>query len=237
MAADHRTRFFDLEPLAETAFKDVFRRSFDRPGFALLPLGRDLSTQELRAAMIDFKDALARCSLRRDRRPLAFRSLARFDQQNTTKFHLDGGPSESYLMLGYEPTQVRSTLAMADYTQAAFRLGIEPAEFLDRHNPMYKAGEDLLRPFVRVLDRFDPSAAQIVLINNSSLPFRADGSHVLGVMHQATIPDPLPNERRIINSTMIVPRDRLDVPEPSPELEALFVSTDRIDGPLAGSGY
>ena len=72
--------------------------------------------------------------------------MARFDQQETTKFHLDGAPEQSMLMLGYEPSRVVSRLFLADYTRAASDLGITPQLFLTEFNPMYRAEIEKLSP-------------------------------------------------------------------------------------------
>src|SRR5262245_7439710 len=97
--------------------------------------------------------------------------MARFDQQETTKFHLDGAPDASMLMLGYEPSSVRSRLFLADYTRATFDLGIAPQQFLQEFNPMYRRGEKLLSRYVTELPQPADGHARILLINNSSLPF------------------------------------------------------------------
>jgi len=64
--------------------------------------------------MLDLKKGWSEVSVRRGRLPFTFRSLARFDQQETTKFHLDGAPEQSMLVLGYEPSRVQSRLPTAD---------------------------------------------------------------------------------------------------------------------------
>ena len=159
---------------------------------------------------------------------LRFHSLARFDQQTTTKFHLDGGPDESILMLGYEPTQVQSAVALADYTLAAHDLGITPQDFMDQHNPMFSSGEKLLAKYICPLIEFDATRFQIVLINNSRLSWFPDCRHSLGVLHQATILNPDPNQSRIINSTMlaIIPTDA--VPNVSDAEIRQFTTTEAV---------
>src|SRR5205814_4714013 len=67
-----------------------------------------------------------------------------------------------------EPSEVHSELAIADYSRAACELGIAPQRFLVEHNPMFAEGERLLAPFVTRLPRFDPTAAQVLLVNNRS---------------------------------------------------------------------
>src|SRR2546423_691115 len=116
--------------------------------------------------------------------------MARFDQQDTTKFHLDGAPEQSMLMLGYEPSQVQSRLFLGDYTRAAFDLGITPQQFLQDYNPMLRKGEELLARYATELPQPEPGHARILLINNSSLPFTEARSNPLGVMHRAIIVTP-----------------------------------------------
>src|SRR5262249_45055580 len=149
------------------------------------------------------KEALDELYHRATAKHLVYLSMARFNQQVTTKFHLDGAPEEAYLMLGYEPTVVQSTLSIADYTRAAHAWGIEPRTLLSDFNPMYADHAQRLPPYVTRLEGFDPTASQILVINNSSLPYRQDGENTLGVMHQATILTPLPEKNRIVNSTMV----------------------------------
>ena len=128
-------------------------------------------------------------------------SMGRFNQQTTTKHHLDGAPDESFLMLGYEPSEVESRLYLSDYTKLSHDLNIAPKTYLDAHNPMFKEGEEMLSGYITEVEGFDNKHFQIVLINNSSLPF--DGSNTLGVLHKAVVSNPQPDKDRIINSTMI----------------------------------
>ena len=183
-------------------FQDVFRTDFASPGFALWNLGA-ISSAELRRRMVELKLDLADQYRERFGRHLGYLSVARFNQQVTTKFHLDGAPDESYLMLGYEPTVVRSEIAFADYTHAAFEVGVTPREYLERFNPMYAVHADRLAPYISRLDAFDPSSAQILLINNSAQAYVPGRMASLGVMHQATIPIVMPDESRVVNSAML----------------------------------
>lgn len=150
--------------------------------------------------------------------------MARFDQQETTKFHLDGAPDQSMLMLRYEPSRVRSRLFLADYTRAAFDLGITPQQFLTDFNPMYKKGEEMLGRYVTELPQPTEGHSRILLINNSSLPFTEARTNALGVMHNAIIVTPDDADRRIVNSTMLaVGGEEIGV-----EKQEEFVATDEI---------
>src|SRR5207244_9200311 len=113
----------------EKVFDLVWRFDFKAPGFALLDIEAEVDSHTLRSWMVALKQRLSEIAVHRGRKPFLFRSLARFDQQVTTNFHLDGAPAESMLILGYEPSKVESCLFLADFTRAAFDLGITPERF------------------------------------------------------------------------------------------------------------
>jgi hypothetical protein len=184
-------------------YENVCRTDFDAPGFCLIDLGPDSSSQALREFMLRLKRGLAEVHRARPRRDLVFVSMGRFDQQVTTKLHRDGGPEESLLMLGYEPSEVTAEVALADYSKCAHELGLTPAEFLDQHNPMFGPGEELLRPYTTRVECFSNRSYQILLINNSIAPYSRDGSAWQGVLHTATIHNPAEQLRRVVNSTML----------------------------------
>ncbi len=163
--------------------------------------------------MVDLKQALARIHESVRGQTLTYLSAARFDQQTTTRPHLDGGPPECFLMLGYEPTEVDSELEISDYTKCAFDLGLSPQEFMARHNPMFHAGYELLRPYATRIPCFAKAAFQIICINNSSTEVSRENPTWQGTLHTATILTPDESKRRIINSTMIA-----SVPIGTPDL-------------------
>ncbi len=210
--------------VAERAFDLVWRLDFTAPGFAVLDTGPGVDSHTLRSWMVSLKDRLSEIGVSRGRGRFVYKSMARFDQQETTKFHLDGAPEQSMLMLGYEPSRVRSRLFMADYPRAAFDLGITPQQFLTDFNPMYKKGEELLGRYVTELPQPTEGHSRILLINNSSLPFTEARTNPLGVMHKAIIVTPDDAERRIVNSTMLaVGGEEIGV-----EKQEEFVRTDEI---------
>ena len=211
--------------LAEKALDRVWRFNFTTPGFCLLDVGPGVDAHTLRSWMVALKEQLSAIAVRRGGQPFAYRSLGRFDQQDTTKFHLDGAPEQSMLMLGYEPSRVRSRLFLADYTQAAFDRGITPLQFLQDFNPMYRRGEELLRDYTTQLPEPGEGHCRILLINNSALPYSDARQNALGVMHKAEMVNPTASERRIVNSTMLVEGEEDQVAR---DQQAEFVSTDRI---------
>jgi hypothetical protein len=186
----------------EKVFDLVWRFEFTAPGFAIIDVGV-VDSHTLRLQMVNLKRRFSETAVRRGLKPFVYRSLGRFDQQETTKLHLDGAPTESLLMLGYEPSTIHSRLFLADYTRAAFDLGVSIASFLQDFNPMFKKGEELLQRYVTELPQPTEGHSRILLINNSSLPFVESRTNSLGVMHQATIINPNDSQTRIINSTML----------------------------------
>lgn len=222
----------DIGRLAEWMYSRALRETFDAPGFALIQFLPSLASADLRRIMVGLKRTMS--SLHRGRlgRELCYRSMGRFNQQTTTKFHLDGAPEQSFLMLGYEPSDVDSELAMADYSRAAFDLSLTPAEFLERHNPMFPAQEMKLTGYITRLTAFDRRRPQIVCINNSRQPFVPQAGHQLGVFHQATIVQPRSDAARIVNSTMIGICPDLTGETFSPESQLEFQQTDRVSGSL-----
>jgi len=200
--------------LVESVHRKVCRIGFDQPGFCLVDLGREVSSAGQRGLMVELMRALAEHERESAGRRLAYQSATRFDQQGTTKLHRDGGPDECFLMLGYEPTPVPSEVALADSALCAVDLGITEQELLERHNPMFFEGEELLRPYTTRLEAFDRTAFQILLVNNSMTA--SDGgprSPWKGVLHTATILAPDPSASRVINSSLIVSLPE-GVPEP-----------------------
>jgi hypothetical protein len=226
----------ELEEASNELYRLVFRRDFSNPGFGLLTFRQPITSHELRRFMVSLKESLAERFFRETGRHLVYRSLARFNQQLTTKFHLDGSPPEAYLMLGYEPSEVPSSLSFADCTRAAFDSDITPAQLLSDFNPMFGPHEDRLMPYVTRLEEFDPSRSQIVLVNNSSLPFVEGERNSLGVMHRATILHKMADRSRVINSTMLVPADDAHEQTMGVDTQRAFVETDEVAGIITPSG-
>lgn len=209
---------------AESVYEAVWRFDFAAPGFRWLDAGA-VDSHALRAWMVGLKERLSEVNVRRTGRGFAFRSLGRFDQQETTKFHLDGAPDQSLLMLGYEPSGVRSRLSLADYTRAAHDLGLTPQRFLAAHNPMYRAGEERLAGYVAELPPPPAGHAGILLVNNSSLPYTPARTNALGVLHKAEILNPTAAARRVVNSALLVVGEADEI---GPDRQHEFVTTDRL---------
>jgi hypothetical protein len=191
----------NLRVLATVVYDRVCRTNFDAPGFCLVDVGATVSSETLRRLMVALVDEMRQIHEQKAGRDLVAISAARFDQQVTTKLHRDGGPDECFLVLGYERSGVEATLAIADYSRCAYELGLTPAEFLDQHNPMFGAGEELLAPYTTPVACFTSASNEILLINNSAAPLSEESWQ--GVLHTATILNPDDSRRRVVNSMMV----------------------------------
>jgi hypothetical protein len=134
---------------------------------------------------------------------LHFVSVSRFDQQNPTRPHRDGGPDASILLLGYEPTEVKSRLSLLDYTRAAVDRDMTPAAFLDCCNPAFGGDPELLRDYIIPVEGFDSEQFQILIVNNSQLPYEQRERGMLGLLHHAVVDTPLPGRERCIDSLLM----------------------------------
>lgn len=230
-ALNHLIECTDVLQIVETVFERVFRTELGQPGFAVLVMPQDFSSQELRQSMTVLKERLSELHAMKWGEALEYLSLGRFDQQNSTKLHLDGAPVRSFLMLGYEPTKVRSEFQIADFSRCACDMGLSPAEFMSQHNPMFSAGAELLRNYVSNITNWHEDCSRIVIINNSIAEPGMHGA-TYGVLHGALIPLPDPQASRIINSTMIAPACFVGS-DPAMKVRE-FVSTDQISGQILG---
>jgi hypothetical protein len=202
--------------VAAEVFARVWRATLDQPGFAVLRFTHPVGSRELRRAMLALVGAF----------PVRFvpERFGRFDQQVSSRFHRDGAPPASLLVLGYEPTTVRSRFWVADVSAAAVAEGVPLNEFLAAFNPMFPAGEAKLAPFVTELDlpRGEPC---IVVLNNSLLPL--GNGNPLGLLHKAVIDEPDPGATRVINSVGLTPAGP-GVGLPAAEVER-FLTRDDLD--------
>jgi hypothetical protein len=209
------------ELVAGRSFAAVFRTDLSQPGFCLLDLGPDLEPQAFRSLLVDLcREWQRRC---RDEfgRSLHFYSLGRFDQKATTLPHRDGGPDESVLVLGYEPTQVPSRVWLLDHAAAAAGQGITPRRFLEQYNPMIPGGPDLLAPYRTEVAGFDPASHRILAINNST----GDPGGLLGVLHQAEIGPHDAGWPRHVNSILLAVAQASVVPQLETRQIERFIAT------------
>jgi hypothetical protein len=198
-----RPSILDERSIAAEIYWRTCRIDFEAPGFCILNIGNAIDSVACRQFMVDLKREMAALQESQTGNTLIYLSAARFDQQETTKPHLDGGPDECFLMLGYEPSEVSAELEIVDYAKCAFDLGLSPKEFMAKHNPMFQSGYELLQPYSLRIPCYSPADYQIIFINNSSAPFSHDKPAWQGTLHTAKILTPDESKRRVVNSTMI----------------------------------
>lgn len=222
----------DIAATAPEVFRRVWRTSLNQPGFALVRFSRPVDSRELRRAMVDLVRAFPAPSSGEPPAgspspPPAFvpERFGRFDQQVSSKFHRDGAPPASLLVLGYEPTAVGSRFWVADVSAAAVRAGLSLEAYLKANNPMLPAGEAALAPFVTELS-LPHGESFLIVANNSQLPH--GNGNPLGVLHKAVIESPDPNGTRVINSIGFTPRVEGVAGLPDAELER-FLTRDDLD--------
>lgn len=201
-----------IPTLVAEIYSQTCRTDFSEPGFSLTNVGRAIDSVAFRRLMVDLKSAMSALHEAATGKTLVYLSAARFDQQTTTKPHLDGGPEECFLMLGYEPSEIDAELQFSDYTKCAYELGMSPTEFMAKHNPMFRTGQTTLQPYTTRASNFSKEDYQIVCINNSTAGFSIETLKWQGVLHTAAILTPDESKRRVINSTMIASA-RIGTPE------------------------
>lgn len=186
----------EIELVGRSVFACTWRTTLEQPGFAVIRLMKPVTSRELRRVLISLADAF----------PVRFvaERLGRFDQQVSSKFHRDGAPSASLLLLGYEPTTVRSRFWIADSSAAAVTEGLRLDDYLAMFNPMFPIGEAKLNRFVTELE-LPHGDSFIVAINNSQLRYDPALGNPAGVLHKAVIEEPDLNACRVINSIGFTP--------------------------------
>jgi hypothetical protein len=192
----------EMNLLMLKVYEQVCRNTFDKPGFSYVKLCYEIESKEFRRLTVKLIEKLDKIYFEKCNASLECITMGRYDQKETTKFHLDGGPDESYLVLGYEPSEVKSELSLADYSLAAFEMNLSPKEFLLNHNPMFSKGENLLKPYITDLVDFDSTKTNLLFVNNSSMAL-GDKLTSLGVLHRAKITHPFADKSRVINSIQL----------------------------------
>ncbi len=215
----------DIETISKYCFNNVFRTTTEKSGFVVLDFGTNIDSYKLRRIMVDLKVELSKLTKEVFQKTLTYQWLVRFDQQASTRYHIDNAGDQSFLMLGYEPTDVESELFLADYVQFSLDNNTKPSDYFDKYNPLFNDNESLLAPYITKATPFRNDTYKIVLINNSN---SKSGGETLGMLHMASITTPNPNVSRVVNSIML----RLDSFSHKNTSEAIhekhFITTDLV---------
>lgn len=214
----------NIKSIAQYCIENVFRTNTDKLGFVHLDFGENLTSYQFRSIMVDLKKELSNFTEKQYNKTLSFHWLVRFDQQVDTPFHLDNAGDESFLMLGYEPSEIESELYLADFFKYVNDTKIAPKDYLKKFTPIFKDDESLLTPYITKVTPFNSNTYKIVLINNSNPKSHPE---TLGVFHKAVIVKPDLNKSRIVNSMIInmLPKGEVNKNEPNVET---FLNTNII---------
>lgn len=218
-----------LLKFSEFIYKKVFRTNFKAPGFVIIDFGPSLTSEKLRKCMVSLKNNLSQIHKEVFEEKLMYQWMGRFDQQETTKFHLDNAADQSFLMLGYEPTVIKSKLYFADYLQFAKSINISGEEYFKKFNPMFTTGEKKLKPYITEIKDFREDTYKIALINNSNTN-QPEGT--IGVFHKAEIIQKDLTKERVINSTMLYSGKIEDKESFSNQQQQSFITTNKISKKL-----
>ncbi|WP_452230802.1 hypothetical protein [Lacinutrix sp. MEBiC02404] len=195
--------------IANKSFQTVFRTTTKAHGFMHLVFSKkEITPYQFRSIMIDLKKELSKLSVSKFNKKLSYHWLVRFDQQVNTPFHVDNAAEQSILMLGYEPSAIKSELHLADYHAYANKSYKTPEDYFNKFTPVFKEKEDVLQPFISKIKSVDNDHYSIVIINNSS-PKANVGT--LGLFHKALIIKEDLSKSRIVNSMVLnlVSKDKI----------------------------
>jgi hypothetical protein len=206
----------------------VWRTTLDQPGWAVLIPDGPVESADLRRVMWEVLGGFSAQAERAGRPPFVPERLGRFDQQVSTKFHRDGGPAASLLILGYEPSRVRSRFFVADACRAAAGLGMGVNAFLAAHNPLSPQGEGALADVISEVG-WPHDRGAIIVVNNSLTPDDTPPGHPLGLLHKGWIEQPDPSATRVINSIGAMPANEPGRDALPPEQVERFLTRAGLD--------
>lgn len=190
----------NIKNIAQYCINNVFRTNTDKPGFVHLDFGKQIGSNQLRTIMVELKTELSKFTTEQYNKTLKYQWLGRFDQQVSTPYHLDNAGDQSFLMLGYEPSDIESELYLGDYHKISKESETDSNQYFDKSNPIFTGDETLLKPYITEVNPFDKDTFKIILINNSN---SKSNNETLGVYHMARIIKPDLNKSRVINSMML----------------------------------
>ncbi|TXK72015.1 hypothetical protein [Mesonia sp. K4-1] len=214
-----------IKHIAEKNFKSVFRTTTEAPGFVHLVFNKkEITPYRFRSIMIDLKKELSKLSVSTFNKKLNYHWLVRFDQQVNTPFHVDNAADESILMLGYEPSEIKSELHIADYHAYANKAYKTLEVYSNKFTPVFKEDDDLLKPFTSKINSVNEDNYSIVIINNSSPKPNVE---TLGMYHKALIINKDLSKSRVVNS-MVLNMVSIDKITEDEQKENIFLSTNLI---------
>lgn len=207
------------------AFEAVFRSSTEQPGFYYLDLGPNLDSQSFRRIMVELMNGVMSRAESRLGRQLKIQWIGRFDHQHTSRFHRDNAAAHSFLLLGYEPTEIESSASVADYSKWIQTQGLTVEDYFGDPEVNTAADDSELDPVASTLGPFTKNHYRLLLLNNG----KSTTEPALGVFHRGEVTASDSNHDRVINSIMLYLDDGAGSAQPSSQEVEAFITTTRID--------
>jgi len=181
-------------------YEAVFRGSTHQPGFYFQDFGNKIDSPTFRKIMIELKQGLSNiCELRLNKQ-LNYQGIGRFNHQHSSRFHRDSAHPHSFLMLGYEPTQVDSKVYVADYTKYIEHQNIPLETYFDGSQELNSVNDDQsLLPYITELAPFPKDHYRLLLVNNS----KSFEEKTFGVFHRGEVLQVIEGEDRLLNYVML----------------------------------
>ncbi len=180
----------------QAIYEAVFRSATTQPGFYYQDLGAQMDSKTFRQKMIALKVGLSEICTLRANKQLNFQGIGRFSHQQSSRFHRDSAEAHSFLMLGYEPTQVDSKVYVADYTKYIEDQNMSLADYFGGDQDVNIANsEQLLAPYITELAPFPKDHYRLLLANNS----KSFEEKTFGVFHRGEVPQAIEGADRVLN--------------------------------------
>lgn len=203
----------------------VFRSSTKKPGFYYEDLGADLGSQGFRQVMVDLMSGLRKLNKQRTGTPLKIQWIGRFDHRHTSRFHRDNADPHSFLILGYEPTQVDSQVSVADFSKWIETEGMSTETYFEDPQVNTAPNDTDLIPVSTELSPFPKTNYHLLVLNNG----KSSDDPALGVFDRGVVSESSDSHERVINSIMLYTDNSTGSAQPSEQDIADFVTTNKVD--------
>lgn len=207
-------------------YNGVIRDGTDQPGFYYEDYGDQIDSKAFRQRMVELKEGLSNLCKFRSNKQLNYQWMGRFSHQHTSGFHRDSAAEHSFLILGYEPTNIDSRVYLADYTKMIENQNISLETYFDGNQDVNVASNDSqIEAYVTELTPFPKNHYRLLVINNS----KSFKEKTYGVFHRGEVLQKMDGEDRVLNSLMLCLCDITIEEQHSPEAIMNFVNTDNVN--------
>lgn len=179
-------------------FREVFRTNTRQPGFVRIEADiPGLTPEKFRALLMSLAQTISKAYNRQYPSFLGIRRTERFNALISTDMHRDAAKPHSLIILGYEPSTVKSRLRISDCTQWALDRGVLNHYAQNQYwNLRPDEMSEVEAHYTMEVPGWNPKKYQILVINNGITPIHQSSMGMLGVAHQADVEStPVEGER------------------------------------------